>query len=124
MNNFTETYKKLLMEEVTKEEKFDEFLNKRKSGADKIQKMTEKKGGYSTLTAIHYKAKEKPYADCLKWEDKAGKDEYFKKKADEIHKKLKDLDSLSQREFQSLMGELEVYGEVYLRSTKPNSIKF
>ena len=123
MSNFTETYKRLLVEELTKEAKFDEFLNKRKAGADKIQKMTEKKGGYSTLTAIHYAAKEKPYQDCLKWEDKAGKEEHFKNKASEIYKKLKDLDSLSQREFQSLMGELEVYGEVYLRSTKPNSIK-
>ena len=123
MDKFAETYKKILLEEVTKEEKFDEFLNKRKTGADKIQKMTEKKGGYSTLTAIHYKAKEKPYADCLKWEDKTEREEHFKTKAKEIYKKLADLDSLSQREFQSLMGELEVYGEVYLRSTKPNSIK-
>lgn len=123
MSKFAETFEKLIIEAVTKKEKFDEFLNKRKSGADKIQKMTEKKGGYSTLTAIHYKAKEKPYQDCLEWEDKAGKDEHFKAKAKEIYKKLADLDSLSQSEFQSLMGELEVYGEVYLRSTKPNSIK-
>ena len=123
MSNFAETYERLLMEELTKEEKFDEFLTKRKAGAEKLAKTSEQKGGYATLTAIHFAAKEKPYQDCLKWEDKVGKEEHFKKKADEIYKKLKDLDSLSQREFQSLMGELEVYGEVYLRSTKPNSIK-
>jgi hypothetical protein len=30
---------------------------------------------------------------------------------------------LTQKEFQSLMGELEVYGEVYIRATKPESLK-
>ena len=123
MDKFAETYKRIILEEVTKEEKFDEFLNKRKVGAEKIAKSSKEKGGYATLTAIHFAAKEKPYQDCLKWEDKAGKEEHYKAKAEEIYKRLKDLDSLSQREFQALMGELEVYGEVYLRSTKPNSIK-
>jgi hypothetical protein len=105
------------------EDKFDEFLNKRKAGAEKLEAQTRKKGGYSLLTAIHYAAKEKPYADCLKWEDKKGKEKHFKEKAEEIYKKLADLDSLTQREFQDLMGRLEVYGEVYIRATKPNSIK-
>jgi hypothetical protein len=117
----------LVLEEIKKkmgvEEKFDEFLNKRKGGAEKIAKSAKAKGGYSTLTAIHFAAKEKPYNDCLKWEDKPGKEKHFKEKAKEIYAKLADLDSLTQREFQALMGELEVYGEVYIRATKPNSIK-
>jgi len=105
------------------EDKFDEFLNKRKAGAEKLEAQTRKKGGYSLLTAIHYAAKEKPYADALKWQNKEGKEKHFKEKAEEIYKKLADLDSLTQREFQDLMGRLEVYGEVYIRATKPNSIK-
>lgn len=117
----------LMLEAVKKkmgiEEKFDEFLHKRKSGASKIEAQTKAKGGYSLLTAIHYAAKQKPYADALKWKNKAGKEKHFKTKAKEIYSKLSDLDSLTQREFQSLMGELEVYGEVYIRSIKPNSIK-
>jgi hypothetical protein len=118
----------LVLEAIKKdmgvEDKFDEFLNKRKAGAEKLAASAKKKGGYSTLTAIHFAAKEKPYADCLKWEDKEGKEKYFKAKAEEIYKKLADLDSLTQREFQDLMGRLEVYGEVYIRAIKPNSIKF
>ena len=104
-------------------DKFDEFLHKRKAGAEKLEAQTRKKGGYSLLTAIHYAAKQKPYADALKWENKEGKEKYFKAKAKEIYSKLSNLDELTQREFQALMGELEVYGEVYIRSTKPNSIK-
>jgi hypothetical protein len=117
----------LVLEEIKKdmgvEDKFNEFLSKRKAGAEKLGVQTRKKGGYSLLTAIHYEAKEKPYADCLKWENKEGKEKHFKAKAEEIYKKLADLDSLTQREFQDLMGQLEVYGEVYIRAIKPNSIK-
>ena len=117
----------IVLEEIKKnmgvEDKFDEFLNKRKAGAEKLEAQTRKKGGYSLLTAIHYAAKQKPYADCLKWEKKAGKEKYFKDKAKEIYSKLSNLDNLTQREFQALMGELEVYGEVYIKATKPNSIK-
>jgi len=107
----------------TPEEAFETFLTKRLAGAEKIQAMTEKKGGFSLLTAIHYKAKLKPYAESEKWHNKEGKEEHYKAKAKEVYEKLKNLDSLSQKEFQSLMGELEVWGEVYIRTTKPNSIK-
>jgi len=115
----------LFLEAIEKslDKKFHEFLSKRKAGATKIEKQTRAKGGYSLLTAIHYAAKQKPYADALKWENKKGKEKHFKEKAKEIYNKLKDLDSLTQREFQSLMGQLEVYGEVYIRCKKPSSIK-
>jgi Cdc6-like AAA superfamily ATPase len=111
------------VENDLKDKKFQEFLSKRKAGATKIEKQTRAKGGYSTLTAIHYAAKQKPYADAIKWENRDGKEKHFKEKAKEIYAKLKDLDNLTQREFQALMGELEVYGEVYIRSIKPNSIR-
>ena len=110
-------------EKETPEQAFETFLTKRLAGAEKIQAMTQKKGGYSLLTAIHYKAKLKPYAESEKWHDKEGKEDHYKAKAKEVYERLKDLDSLSQKEFQALMGELEVWGEVYIRATKPNSIK-
>jgi hypothetical protein len=117
----------LMLESVKKkmgvEEKFDEFLQKRKAGATKIEAQTRRKGGYSLLTAIHYAAKQKPYAEAIKWKDKAGNANHFKAKAKEVYSKLSNLDKLTQREFQALMGELEVYGEVYIRITKPNSIR-
>jgi len=120
---FDRLFEKVITNETKAEEAFNEFLSKRLAGAEKIQAMTEKKGGYSTLTAIHYKAKLKPYAESEKWAEKDSKEEHYKAKAKEVYEKLKDLDSLSQREFQALMGELEVWGEVYIRATKPNSIK-
>ena len=30
---------------------------------------------------------------------------------------------MSQKEFQHVMGQLEAYGEVYIKSVKPDSIK-
>ena len=120
---FDRLFEKVIENETEAEQAFNEFLSKRLAGAEKIQAMTEKKGGYSTLTAIHYKAKLKPYAESEKWAEKDGKEEHYKAKAKEVYKKLSNLDDLSQKEFQSLMGELEVWGEVYIRAVKPNSIK-
>jgi len=109
-------------------ESFERFLNKRLAGAEKLAESTKAKGGYSTLTAIHYAAKAKPYAECIKLnsqhkEDQEKVNELYKQKAEDVYNKLSDLDSLSQKEFQALMGELEVYGEVYIRATKPESLK-
>jgi hypothetical protein len=122
MNKF-DTIVESIKKKMTPEESFEEFLTKRLAGAEKIQAMTEKKGGYSTLTAIHYKAKLKPYAESEKWSNKENKEEHYKAKAKEVYEKLSNLDTLSQKQFQALMGELEVWGEVYIRATKPNSIK-
>ena len=121
--DFERLFEKVITNETEAEQEFNLFLKKRLAGAEKIQAMTEKKGGFSLLTAIHYKAKLKPYAESEKWAEKEGKEEHFKSKAKEVYEKLKDLDNLSQKQFQALMGELEVWGEVYIRATKPNSIK-
>lgn len=121
MENFKLYLEKIESELVDK--KFDEFLTKRKAGANKLASQAKAKGGYSKLTAIHFEAKAKPYAESLKHSNDKNKEVFYKKKAKEVYDKLKDLDSLSQREFQALMGELEVWGEVYIRTVKPMSIK-
>jgi len=93
------------------------FIEKRSSGAKKIQKAAEDKGGFSTLTAIHFKAKDVPYDICSKHvTDKSSS--VIKEKADECFEKLKNWHEMSQREFQHVMGQLEAYGEVYIRSTE------
>jgi hypothetical protein len=119
---------KRVQPDPTTEESLVQFLDKRLAGAEKIANSSEHKGGFATLTAIHYKAKLKPYKECGKMEKSPDKDcdttnAHYKKMAEELHAKLADLDKLTQKEFQSLMGELEVYGEVYIRATKPNSLK-
>ena len=91
------------------------FIEKRSAGAKKIAKSTQEKGKYSTLTAIHFKAKEIPYNQALKhWEDTDSK--FIEEKADECFDQLKDWKSMSQHRFQHVMGQLEAYGEVYIRS--------
>jgi len=126
VKQLSEAYSLILEKECCKEcaeEAFEEFLTKRAAGAAKIAHSAKEKGGYSTLTAVHFAAKAKPYAESEKWATKTDKEKHYKARADEVYKKLSNLDALSQKQFQSLMGELEVWGEVYIRSTKPNSLK-
>ena len=94
-----------------------EFVTKRSAGAKKIAKSAKDKGGYSLLTAEHFEAKEIPYKQSL--DHAKDKDSSFiKKKADECFHKLKKWDKMSQKEFQWVMGQLEAYGEVYIRSVQ------
>lgn len=122
MDNFTELVQNLLIEEKSflKGNKKDPkdlstFITKRSQGAKKIEKSAEAKGGYATLTAIHFKAKEVPYNHCSK-HSKDDDSAFVKEKADECFHKLKSWDKMSQKEFQHVMGQLEAYGEVYIRS--------
>lgn len=128
----TEKYQLILEKRVqpdpTTEESLKQFLSKRAAGAAKLADSSKEKGGFATLTAIHFAAKAKPYKEAEKMENAPNKDcdvanAHYKKMAEEVYAKLKDLDSLSQKEFQALMGELEVWGEVYIRATKPESLK-
>jgi len=128
----TEQYQLMLEKRVqpdpTTEESLVQFLDKRAAGAAKIAHSSKEKGGFATLTAIHFAAKAKPYKECEKMENAPDKDcdkanAHYKKMAEEVYSKLANLDNLTQKEFQALMGELEVWGEVYIRATKPNSLK-
>lgn len=98
---------------------FPTFVTKRAAGAKKIEETARKKGSYAILTAYHFAGKVKPYADALKWSKKEDKEEHFKEKYKEAYAKLKDIDSLSQKEFQSITGTLEAYGEVYIQASTP-----
>lgn len=89
-----------------------EFFEKRAAGAQKIQKQAAAKGGPSKLTAIHFKAKEVPYKQCLKHIDDKS---FAEKKAKACLDKLANWRSMSPEQFQRVMGELEVYGEVFLK---------
>jgi hypothetical protein len=93
------------------------FVSKRSKGAEKIQKTAKDKGGFSLLTAVHFEAKKIPYNVCKKHlndDDSC----FIKEKADECFDKLKKWDKMSQKEFQHVMGQLEAYGEVYIRSVQ------
>lgn len=97
----------------------EDFIDKRSAGAKKIQKQAEQKGGPALLTAVHFKAKEKPYEYCSKNFDSI---ENINKKADEIFDKLKNWKEMSQRDFQHYMGMLEAYGEIIIKIKKPKGL--
>jgi hypothetical protein len=119
-SEFNDLFESLLSESFLKGNKTDPddlevFIKKRSQGAQKIQQSADAKGGFSTLTAIHFKAKEIPYKQSAKHvNDKDSS--FFKKKADECFSKLKNWKNMSQKEFQHVMGQLEAYGEIYIRS--------
>ena len=100
-------------------EMFSVFVTKRAAGAKKIEESARKKGSYAILTAYHFAGKVKPYADALKWSKKEDKEKHFKEKYKEAYTKLKNLDTLTQKEFQTITGVLEAYGEVYLQAKTP-----
>jgi hypothetical protein len=96
-----------------------EFLETRKAGAEKIAKSAKEKGGASLLTAVHFKAKRVPYTQAIKHAKARENDEPLegcKERADELVKMLKGWHKMSQNDFQKVMGELEAYGESYIKS--------
>lgn len=123
MERYKNLYNEIILESDKDVNKLHEFIKKRKEGADKIRKSSEDKGGSAKLTAVHFAAKEKPYSHAL---DIATKEDYkkiLKSKGDELASKLKSWHTMSQRDFQTLMGQLEAYGEVYIKCVKPNSMQ-
>lgn len=110
-----------LLEKSTKDapETLPEFLETRKAGAEKIAKSAKEKGGPSLLTAAHFKAKRVPYTQAIKHAKAREKEEPLegcKERADELVKMLKNWHKMSQNDFQKITGELEAYGESYLKS--------
>lgn len=123
MESFNKLADNLFLEAKEDVNELHKFIEKRKSGADKIRKSSEAKGGPSILTAIHFAAKEVPYKQALQLSTKDSCNKTLKKKGDELASKLKSWHTMSQKEFQHVMGQLEAYGEVYIKSVKPDSIK-
>ena len=113
---FDDVYKAILEK---KENKLEDFLDKRKAGAAKIEKSARAKGGLSLLTAAHFKAKARTYNEAIK-ETNGKVLTHCKDKTLELLKQLEDIDNISQNDWQKLTGELEAYGEAYIQSLKFN----
>lgn len=114
---FTILFEKLL--DQLADTLFPTFVTKRAAGAKKIEESARSKGSFAILTAYHFAGKVKPYADALRKAKKEDKESHFKEKYKEAYAKLKDLDSLTQKEFQMITGTLEAYGEVYIQAKHP-----
>ena len=102
--------------ESTQDDKFKDFLETRKAGAKKIQEAAAAKGGPSILTSQHFKAKERPYKIAIDEVNDKDREKVYVRHAEECLRKLRGWKKMSQKEFQTIMGELEVWGEVYIKS--------
>jgi len=109
-----EAYKEI----VQPNKSVDTFIEKRAAGAKKIQKSAEAKGGYSKLTSIHFKSKEPCYKQAA---SHIGDQDFLEGKITECLDKLKSWKTLSQHDFQVVMGQLEAYGEVFLDVEHPKT---
>ena len=91
-------------------ETFESFASTRLKGAEKIADTTQKKGGLSLLTYKHYKVKLPYYKKAA-----AGKldKDAAKKEFKETYNKISL--NMTQTEFQTEMGRLEVLGELLIR---------
>jgi len=116
MDNFSKLTTTIL--ESTSDEKFIEFIKTRQSGAKRIQEAATAKGGPATLTAHHFKAKHKPYTQALEKVYVKDRENFYKNRANDCLKKIQRWEKLSQKEFQEVMGEFEVWGELYIKSAK------
>jgi len=122
MDTFKKLSETIILEKNNDVNNLHEFIEKRKTGADKIRKAAEAKGGPAKLTAVHFAAKEKPYKEALNLSTKENCSQALKKKAQVLVSRLKSWHTMSQREFQDVMGQLEAYGEIYIKTVKPNSM--
>lgn len=103
--------------ESEKEETFEEFSLTRLKGATKIAETAQDKGGDSLLTYHHFKVKLPHYEKASD-----GKFDLPKAKAQydtELKKLVKETmeeNTMSQIEFQKLVGVIEVLGELIIRN--------
>jgi hypothetical protein len=100
---------KLLQLLTEAKESFEEFATKRLAGAEKIADTTQEAGGLSLLTYKHYKVKLPYYKKAA-----AGKlDKDAAKK--EFEETLKSISlGMTQSQFQTEVGRLEVLGELLI----------
>lgn len=92
-----------------------DFFKKRAKGAKKIEETAKENAGSALLTFYHFKAKSKPYKHCI---DNIENLDDIKREANKRLFSLKSWDTMTEKEFQEIMGEFEVYGEVFLKQNK------
>jgi tRNA(Ile2) C34 agmatinyltransferase TiaS len=93
---------------------FEEFASKRLEGATKIANDAKEKGGPALLTYNHFQVKLPYYKNASKGNFDVDKSkDLLDKKSKEFCEKIYSM-SLSEIEFQKLVGEIEVLGELLL----------
>ena len=102
---------KLLIEDTTKS--FNEFASKRLAGAEKIAKSAKEKGGPAMLTYHHFNVKLPYYKDAA--EGKFNVAAAIKEFDYCVNKLNSKMENMKQVEFQKLLGQIEVLGELIIK---------
>lgn len=94
-----------------------DFLTNRRKGAADIAAKAKAKGGDAILTYYHFQAKDACYASVMKTLKNDGLKEAIKFAKSETKRVMNDLDYINdtQKEFQAIMGKIEVFGECYIK---------
>lgn len=92
------------------------FAEKRHAGAEKITNSAEEKGGPALLTRDHFAVKLPYYkkAKLGKFETDEMKKEY-QELCKKLHSNMNRVEKFDQKEFQELLGKLEVIGEILIK---------
>lgn len=101
----------------SKESDFKEFSEKRYSGAKKITDSSAEKGGPALLTRDHFIVK-LPYYEKAKSGDfdKVEMKKEYQELCNLLHSKMQKIEKFDMKEFQELLGKLEVIGELLIKS--------
>lgn len=91
-----------------------EFADARYQGAKKAATQAKTKGGPAILSYYHFKAKLPKYRKAINDFGNHHDPKWLKSEFNRIKSKL-NLEKLSQEEFQTLTGQLEVIGELYIK---------
>jgi hypothetical protein len=103
-------------EELETTESLETFSENRLAGASKIAQGAKEKGGDALLTYHHFVVKLPYYEKGVDGQlDFAQIESEYKKKLNELYMATKNEMNIGQIEFQELVGEIEVLGELLIR---------
>jgi hypothetical protein len=103
-------------EELETTESLEEFSENRLGGASKIAQGAKEKGGDALLTYHHFVVKLPYYKQGVEGQlDFVQIEAEYKQKLNELYAATKNEMNIGQIEFQELVGEIEVLGELLIR---------
>lgn len=101
------------------ERDLEEFSGKRYDGAKKIADAAAEKGGAALLTRDHFKVK-LPYYKKAR-EGKFDREEAYKEYTElctRLHSRMEKIEDMNMKDFQELLGRMEVLGELLIKEKK------
>lgn len=113
MIEYNKKYQELI--ESYNPNKMKSYLDNRKKSAQDAADKAKEKGGDAMASFYHFDAKVKAYDKCYKIVKKDDKLIVLQEKSSDSLKELKKFKNMTQKVFQKIVGELEVWGELFIK---------